>query len=97
MHGTPYVRTFILPHAPSDVFLVRPVLEGGRMETIQNSTSPPAAKKPLIHRWDTQTRSNRCGAPGHTGSTKHDRAVTCDACLESLGRSPQLPPTAVRH
>jgi hypothetical protein len=46
---------------------------------------------PLIHWYDTATRTISCGAPGQIGSTKHKRDVTCTACLANL-RAPQLAP-----
>jgi hypothetical protein len=38
----------------------------------------------LVHWYDTATHRNACGAPGHSGSTKHAAGVTCSACRALL-------------
>jgi hypothetical protein len=43
-----------------------------------------AANEPLIHSYDVERQRNRCGAPGHTHSTKHPRDVTCPRCVRLL-------------
>jgi hypothetical protein len=66
------------------------------MENLERPESTSSREPRIrVHSWDTQTRSAKCGAPGQSGSTKHARGVTCDACLELLGRPsrPRLVPT----
>jgi hypothetical protein len=38
----------------------------------------------VVHCYDTRTHRIVCGAPGHIGSTKHARDVTCGECLAIL-------------
>lgn len=38
----------------------------------------------VVHWYDTAAHRNACGAPGQTGSTKHEREVTCDRCRALL-------------
>ncbi len=54
-----------------------------------------ASPRETIHCWDPQARRMVCGAPSQIGSTKHVGAVTCNTCLELLGR-PSRPLFSVR-
>lgn len=56
------------------------------MEDLEHGSTTDVTTRAPIHRWDARTRSNACGAPGQTGSTKHERGVTCEACLDRLER-----------
>jgi hypothetical protein len=55
------------------------------MEEIPYRASSGKPVHAPVHSWDTHMRRIVCGAPGQTGSTKHDRDVTCVACRERLG------------
>jgi hypothetical protein len=56
------------------------------MEEIRTQSAAGRRVNMPVHSWDTHARRIVCGAPGQTGSTKHDRDVTCVACREHLDK-----------